>query len=236
MRQGERIGIPVALVILVVLFGTLAAVLMPIGLSIVGIIVALGIAALIGQTFDLVFFVTLMIVMIGLAVGIDYSILIISRFRDERARGRDKLEAIERSGATAGRTVLFSGITVVIALCGMLIVPFSFFQSLGIGAILVVLVALSATFTFLSASLAVFGDHLNRLPVPFFGRKATQFLVAPTAPGMGFGKWCDQGGHALPAHQHHRRWRTHDFRHSILLPVARHQHGTQRRVSVPGRS
>ena len=142
LRQGERIGIPVALVILVVLFGTLAAVLMPIGLSIVGIIVALGITALIGQTFDLVFFVTLMIVMIGLAVGIDYSILIISRLRDERARGRDKLEAIERSGATAGRTVLFSGLTVVIALVGMLIVPFSFFQSLGIGAILVVLVAL----------------------------------------------------------------------------------------------
>ena len=187
LRQGERIGIPVALVILVVLFGTLAAVLMPIGLSIVGIIVALGITALIGQTFDLVFFVTLMIVMIGLAVGIDYSILIISRFRDERARGRDKLEAIERAGATAGRTVLFSGLTVVIALVGMLIVPFSFFQSLGIGAILVVLVALSATFTFLPASLAVFGDHLNRLPVPFFGRKATQ--VSNGTDGSGDGFW-----------------------------------------------
>ena len=187
LRQGERIGIPVALVILVVLFGTLAAVLMPIGLSIVGIIVALGITALIGQTFDLVFFVTLMIVMIGLAVGIDYSILIISRFRDERARGRNKLEAIERAGATAGRTVLFSGLTVVIALVGMLIVPFSFFQSLGIGAILVVLVALSATFTFLPASLAVFGDHLNRLPVPFFGRKATQ--VSSGTDGSGDGFW-----------------------------------------------
>ena len=187
LRQGERIGIPVALVILVVLFGTLAAVLMPIGLSIVGIIVALGITALIGQTFDLVFFVTLMIVMIGLAVGIDYSILIISRFRDERARGRDKLEAIERAGATAGRTVLFSGLTVVIALVGMLIVPFSFFQSLGIGAILVVLVALSATFTFLPASLAVFGDHLNRFPVPFFGRKATQ--VSNGADGSRDGFW-----------------------------------------------
>ena len=155
--------------ILVVLFGTLAAVLMPIGLSIVGIIVALGITALIGQALDLVFFVTLMIVMIGLVVGIDYSILIISRFRDERAWGRDKLEAIERAGATAGRTVLFSGLTVVIALVGMLIFPFSFFQFLGLGAILVVLVALAATFTFLPASLAVFGDHLNRLPVPFFG-------------------------------------------------------------------
>ena len=186
LRQGERIGIPVALIILLVLFGTVAAVFMPIGLSIIGIIVALGITALIGQALDLVFFVTLMIVMIGLAVGIDYSILIISRFRDERARGRDKLEAIERAGATAGRTVLFSGLTVVIALLGMLIVPFSFFQSLGIGAILVVLVALSATFTFLPASLAVFGDHLNRLPVPFFGRKATQ---ATQSGGSGGGMW-----------------------------------------------
>ncbi len=186
LRQGERIGIPVALVILVVLFGTVAAVIMPLGLAIVGIIVALGIAALVGQTMDLVFFVTLMIVMIGLAVGIDYSILIISRFRDERAKGRDKLEAIERAGATAGRTVLFSGLTVVIALLGMLIVPFGFFQSLGIGAILVVLVALSATFTFLPAGLAVFGDHIEKLPVPFFGRKSAQAAQGDVGSHDGF--------------------------------------------------
>ena len=186
LRQGERIGIPIALVILVVLFGTLVAVLMPIGLSLVAIIVALGITALIGQVLDLVFFVTLMIIMIGLAVGIDYSILIISRFRDEMARGLDKYDAIERAGATAGRTVLFSGVTVIIALCGMLIVPFSFFQSLGLGAILVVLVALAATFTFLPANLAVHGDRLNRLPVPFFGRKATQPSRSSDGSGQGF--------------------------------------------------
>ncbi len=186
LRQGERIGIPVALVILVVLFGTIVAVLMPIGLSLIAIIVALGITALIGQALDLVFFVTLMIIMIGLAVGIDYSILIISRFRDEMARGLDKYQAIERAGATAGRTVLFSGVTVVIALCGMLIVPFSFFQSLGLGAILVVLVALAATFTFLPANLAVHGDRLNRLPVPFFGRKATRPSRSGDGSGQGF--------------------------------------------------
>jgi len=171
LRQGERIGIPIALVILVVLFGTVIAVLMPIGLSLVCIIVALGAAALIGQAFDLVFFVTLMIVMIGLAVGIDYSLLIISRFRDEMARGLDKYAAIERAGATAGRTVLFSGLTVVIALCGMLIVPFSFFQSLGLGAILVVLVALAGTLTFLPANLAIHGERINRFAIPFFGKK-----------------------------------------------------------------
>ncbi|MCE2405623.1 MAG: MMPL family transporter [Dehalococcoidia bacterium] len=187
LRKGERIGIPVALVILVVLFGTIVAVLMPIGLALVGIIVALGITALIGQVFDLVFFVTLMIIMIGLAVGIDYSILIISRFRDEMARGLDKYEAIERAGATAGRTVLFSGVTVVIALCGMLIVPFSFFQSLGLGAILVVLVTLAATFTFLPANLAIHGTRLNLLPVPFLGKRRTQSLE--TAGGSQQGFW-----------------------------------------------
>ena len=186
LRKGERIGIPVALVILVVLFGTLVAVLMPIGLALVAIVVALGITALIGQALDLVFFVTLMIIMIGLAVGIDYSILIISRFRDEMDRGLDKYEAIERAGATAGRTVLFSGVTVVIALCGMLIVPFSFFQSLGLGAILVVLVALAATFTFLPANLAIHGARLHLLPVPFLGKRRPQTSETGHASGRGF--------------------------------------------------
>lgn len=179
LRQGERVGIPIALVILVVLFGTVIAVLMPIGLSLVCIIVALGTAALIGQAFDLVFFVTLMIIMIGLAVGIDYSLLIISRFRDEMAKGLDKYAAIERAGATAGRTVLFSGLTVVIALCGMLIVPFSFFQSLGLGAILVVLVSLAGTLTFLPANLAIHGERINRFAIPFFGRRLNR--PAPAA-------------------------------------------------------
>ena len=138
------------------------------------IIVAMGITALIGQAMDLVFFVTLMIIMIGLAVGIDHSLVIISRYRDELARGLDTNKAVERAGATAGRTVLFSGLTVVIALCGILIVPFSFFQSLGLGAVLVVLVALAATLTLLPANLAVLGPRINHLPVPFFGKARTR--------------------------------------------------------------
>ena len=170
LEQGERVGVPVALLILVVLFGTIVAALVPIGLSVICIIAALGLAALIGQVFELVFFVTLMITMIGLAVGIDYSLLIISRFRDEMGRGLDKYEATARTGATAGRTVLFSGLTVVVALCGLLIVPFSFFQSLALGAILVVLVALAATLTLLPAVLALLGPRVNLLPIPFIGR------------------------------------------------------------------
>ena len=78
LEQGERVGVPVALLILLVLFGTVVAALLPIGLSVICIVAALGLAALIGQAFELVFFVTLMITMIGLAVGIDYSLLIVS--------------------------------------------------------------------------------------------------------------------------------------------------------------
>ena len=185
LRQGERVGIPIALVILVVLFGTIAAALMPIGLSIMCIVVAMGIAALIGQTFDLFFLVTLMIIMIGLAVGIDYSLVIISRYREELARGLDTKAAIERTGATAGRTVLFSGLTVIIALCGLLIVPFSLFQSLALGAIVVVFVALAGTLTLLPANLALLGPRINHLPIPFFGKGR----VNPSAESSGHGFW-----------------------------------------------
>ena len=183
LEQGERIGVPVALLILVALFGTIVAALAPIGLAIVAIIVALGLVALIGQTFELVFFVTLMVTMIGLAVGIDYSLLIVSRFREEMDRGLSKSAAAERAGSTAGRTVLFSGVTVIIALCGMLIVPFLFFQSLAIGAILVVAVSLAATLTLLPAVLALLGPKVNLLPVPFIGRFR---IKSPEASKDGF--------------------------------------------------
>ena len=183
LRWGERIGVPVALVILLGLFGTVVAALVPLGVAVACIIVALGVTALIGQAFDLIFLVTLVVVMVGLAVGIDYSLLIVSRFRDELARGLEKHAAVERACATAGRTILFSGVTVVVALCGLLIVPFPFFQSMGLGAILVVLVSLAATLTLLPAVLALLGPRIDRLPVPFFGKAMTS---APESSGRRF--------------------------------------------------
>ena len=170
LEQGERVGVPVALLILLALFGAVVAALIPIGLAIVAIVIALGIVAVIGQFFDLVFFVTLMITMIGLAVGIDYSLFIISRFREEMDRGLEVREAVARAGETAGRTVLFSGLTVVIALCGMFIIPMGFFQSLGLGAILVVIVEMAATLTLLPAVLALLGRKIDFLSIPFFRR------------------------------------------------------------------
>ena len=185
LEQGERFGIPVALIILLVLFGAVVAALVPIGLAVVSIAIALGLVALIGQVFELSFFVTLMVTMIGLAVGIDYSLFIISRFREEMGRGLSTPEAVAKTGDTAGRTVLFSGVTVMIALCGLLIVPFSFFQSLGIGAILVVLVALAATLTLLPAVLALLGPSINRLSIPFIGTGRLEgSAAAPSRDGF----------------------------------------------------
>ncbi len=174
LEQGERVGIPVALLILLALFGAVVAALIPIGLAIIAIVIALGFVVIIGQFFDLVFFVTLMITMIGLAVGIDYSLFIISRFREELDRGLGVQEAVARAGETAGRTVLFSGLTVVIALCGMFIIPMGFFQSLGLGAILVVVIEMAATLTLLPAILALLGPKVDLLSIPFFRRKSRE--------------------------------------------------------------
>ena len=180
LEKGERIGVPVALIILLALFGAVAATLLPLGLAIVAIVIALAAVAVIGQAFELLFFVTMMITMIGLAVGIDYSLLIVSRFREEMDRGLDTREAVERAGGTAGRTVLFSGTTVVLALIGMLIVPVSFFQSLGLGAILVVIAALAATLTLLPAVLSLLGPKVNFLTIPFLARFSLKGSQAST--------------------------------------------------------
>ena len=189
IEKGEKIGVPAALAILVVLFGALIAALIPIALAIVSIIVALGAVALVGQIYQLIFFVTLMISMIGLAVGIDYSLIVLTRYREERKRGRDVLDAIARTGATANRTVFFSSVTVVLALSGMLIIPSNIFQALGIGAILVVVAAVLAAMTLLPAVLAILGDKINFLRVPFFGRRIDAPVVTAEPSGGGFWGW-----------------------------------------------
>lgn len=174
LRAGELFGVPVALVILVLVFGGLAAAVVPVVLAGLSIMIALGLTALVGQAFSLSFFVTNMITMIGLAVGIDYSLFLVERYREERRRGLEKADAIARAFATAGRAVLFSGMTVVLALVGMVIVPTTIFRSLGVGAILVVIVAVAAALTLLPAVLSLLGDRVNALRIPVVGRRQTE--------------------------------------------------------------
>ena len=161
LRKGESIGIGIALIVLIVVFASLIAALVPIVMAIFAIVLALGLVALIGQLFQFNLFVTNMVTMIGLAVGIDYSLFIVSRYREERKKGFAKLEAIGAAGATANRAVFFSGLTVVLALLGMVIIPTTIFRALAGGAILVTIAALAASMTLLPAILAVLGDRIN---------------------------------------------------------------------------
>ena len=167
LQRSEVGPLPVALIILILVFGAVLAAILPIVLAAFSILLALAATAVIGQAFEFSFFVTNMIVMMGLAVGIDYCLFIISRYREERGHGLEKIEALTTAGGTAGRAVLFSGLTVVIALSGLLIVPTTIFRSLAGGAILVVLAALAASLTLLPAVLSLMGDRVNSLRIPF---------------------------------------------------------------------
>lgn len=159
--QGEILGISAALVILVFVFGALVAAGVPILLAVVSILISFGVTAVLGRIWDLSFFITNMITMIGLAVGIDYALFVVERYREERRRGRDKAEAISVAGGTASKSVAFSGATVVLALMGMFLLPASIFRALAIGAIIVVVIAVIATLTLIPAVLGLLGDRID---------------------------------------------------------------------------
>ena len=173
LEKGElQFGLPAALVILLLVFGTVVAGLVPLLMAIVSIVVALGITTLVAQQFELSVFVVNMLTGMGLALGIDYSLFVVSRYREERGRGRDELDAITATGGTASRAVVFSGTAFVVAMFGMLIVPNSIMRSLAVGAIVVGVVSVAAATTLLPALLGLLGDRVDALRIPFFGRRS----------------------------------------------------------------
>jgi len=161
IAKGEGIGIPIAIVVLIIVFGALVAVGLPIILALVSIFIAVGLVALIGQVISLDSTVISLMTMIGLAVGIDYALFVVERYREERRRGMEKLAAIERAGASASKAVVFSGVTVIIALLGMFLIPVTVFQGLGVGAALVVIVAVAANLTLIPTMLSILGDKID---------------------------------------------------------------------------
>jgi len=183
MAAGETIGIPIAIIILVIVFGAVVAAGVPIILALLGVLVAVGATALISRVFAIDSITINMISMIGLAVGIDYTLFIVERFREERLHGVDRIDAIVNSGATASRAVLFSGITVIIALAGLYIVPTAVMGSLAVGAMTVVVAAVAMALTLIPAVLGLMGDRINWLTIP--GRK--EKLQASDETGF-FGK------------------------------------------------
>jgi uncharacterized membrane protein YdfJ with MMPL/SSD domain len=171
LEHGElAFGLPAALIVLVLVFGAVVAGLVPVLMAIVSIVVGLGLVALLSLEFDLSVFIVNMLTGMGLALGIDYSLFVISRYREERGRGIEQPDAIALAGATASRAVLFSGSTFVVAMFGMLIVPTTIMRSLAAGAIVVGVVSVAAALTLLPALLGLLGDRVNALRVPILGR------------------------------------------------------------------
>ena len=174
LARGEAIGISVALIVLIIAFGAIAAAILPIVMAIVAIVLGLGATAVLGQSFDIPFVVLNVMTMMGLAVGIDYSLLVVSRYREERAKGIEKVDAIAATGGTAGRTVLVSGVTVALALAGLLIIPDSSNRAIGAGSLLVILAAVLSTMLLLPAFLSLLGDRVDALRIPFLQRRANK--------------------------------------------------------------
>ena len=172
LQEGELFfGAPAALIVLLLVFGAVVAGVIPLVLALLSILVAIALTAIVGQAFELSIFVTNMIFGMGLALGIDYSLFILSRFREERRAGpREGSTAIVTSGATASRAVLFSGAAFVLAMTGLVLVPNTIMRSLATGAILVGIVSVIAALTLLPAVLSLLGDRIDALRMPYFGR------------------------------------------------------------------
>jgi len=173
----------IGLVILVLAFRALVAAVIPLAMAIGSIFTAIGIAALVSQVYPLVELYAEMILLMGLAVGIDYSLFIVSRFRTERSAGRDKIEAITVAANTTGRAVFYAGITVILSLAGLMLTRDFTFISLAAGAIIVVFVAVIASLTLLPSLLSLLGDSVNRLRIPILGRESDQGGIWSTITG-----------------------------------------------------
>ena len=173
----------IGLMILVLAFRALVAAVIPLAMAVGSIFTAIGIAALVSQVYPLVELYAEMILLMGLAVGIDYSLFIVSRFRTERSAGRDKIEAITVAANTTGRAVFYAGITVILSLAGLMLTRDFTFISLAAGAIIVVFVAVIASLTLLPSLLSLLGDSVNRLRIPILGRESDQGGIWSTITG-----------------------------------------------------
>ena len=198
--------IPLTFIILLFAFGAIVASVVPLVLAITSLVAAFGILGIYSQAVGPVSpNATQLIVLIGLAVAVDYSLFMITRFRVERRAGRDRAKAIEVSSSTAGRAVFFSGLAVMISLAGLITLGVSLFTSMAIGTISVVFVSVIGSLTFLPATLSILGDRVNlgrpaawlpRLaaalplgPISGWGRSALGWLDRRAAKQEGSGFW-----------------------------------------------
>jgi len=169
--KAETLSVPITLLILVVAFGALVAAGIPVILAISAVMATIGLVSLPSQLFPVDDAIGSVILLIGMAVGVDYSLFYLRREREERARGRSPRDAIDAAAATSGRAVLVSGLTVIAAMSGMALGGSSVFLSFGIGTLLVVAVALLGSLTVLPALMALLGDRMEKGRIPLIGRR-----------------------------------------------------------------
>src|SRR5215216_3917723 len=171
LKSAGLLSLPVTLILLLITFGTLVAAGVPLWIGLSSVVAALGLVALPSGIIPVDDNLPAVILLIGLAVGVDYSLFYLKREREERAAGRSEPAALEAAAATSGRAVLISGATVMVAMAGMLISGDKAFISFAEGTILVVAIAMFASLTVLPAMLSWLGDRVERGRVPLVGRR-----------------------------------------------------------------
>jgi uncharacterized membrane protein YdfJ with MMPL/SSD domain len=170
LERAGLLSLPVTIVILIVAFGTLVAAGIPVLLALTGVLATMGLLAVPSQVWPVDDNVSAVVLLIGLAVGVDYSLFYLKREREERAAGRSERGALEAAAATSGRAVLVSGLTVITAMAGMFLTGDKTFGSFAMATIMVVAIAVLGSLTFLPALLSRLGDSVNRARVPFLRR------------------------------------------------------------------
>ncbi len=173
-KKAETLSLPITLVILVLAFGALVAAGIPLLLGLTAVMATLGLVAIPSQFIPMDDTVSSVVLLVGLAVGVDYTLFYLRREREEKARGAGKIEAVHIAAATSGRAVLVSGFTVMVAMAGMFFAGGRTFTALGVGAIMVVAVAMIGSITVVPAILAWLGDRVEKGRVPLLhGRRNT---------------------------------------------------------------
>jgi uncharacterized membrane protein YdfJ with MMPL/SSD domain len=162
LQRGESIAVPIALLVMAFMFGTLAGMAVPIVFALISIPTTLGFVWIFANFIDMAIYVQNIVTLIGFAIAVDYSMLVVFRFREELERHDNPLDALRTTMATAGRATLFSGATVAVGLALLVLMPLPFMRSMGIGGLLVPLVSMAASATLLPALLAVMGPRINR--------------------------------------------------------------------------
>jgi uncharacterized membrane protein YdfJ with MMPL/SSD domain len=170
LKSAGVFSIPLTLIILVVAFGALVAAGIPLLLALTAVFATFGLVALPSHLLPLAQEAFAVVLLVGLAVGVDYSLFYLRREREERAAGRSERAALEAAAATSGRSVLISGLTVMVAMAGLFLTGDATFASFGYATIIVVAVAMLGSLTVLPALLSKLGDRVDRLHVPVVGR------------------------------------------------------------------